>query len=131
MKRDNESLLEHAEQVAFRAHAPYSNFRVGAVAVLSDGSTYEGCNVENAAYGASICAEVNAITNAVTSGATEIDTVAVVCLDGGQCTPCGNCRQVMREFGVRSIIMRESSGSPVEVSLEDLLPRSFGPEALR
>jgi len=130
MTTDNESLLGQAERVAALAHAPYSNFRVGAVVVLPDGSTYDGCNVENAAYGASVCAEVNAITNAVANGATEIATVAVVCLDGGQCTPCGNCRQVMREFGVRSIVLRDTGGSPLEMSLEDLLPRSFGPEAL-
>jgi cytidine deaminase len=131
MTKDNESLLGQAERVAALAHAPYSNFRVGAVVVLPDGSTYEGCNVENAAYGSSVCAEVNAITSAVAGGATAIDTVAVICLDGGQCTPCGGCRQVMREFGVRSVVLREANGSPVEISLEDLLPRSFGPEALR
>ncbi len=130
MTRDTSSLLEQAERIAAKAHAPYSNFRVGAVVVLADGSTYEGCNVENAAYGASVCAEVNAITTAVASGATHIDTVAVVCLDGAPCVPCGNCRQVMREFGVRTVIMRDETGSPIESSLDDLLPRSFGPEAL-
>ncbi|MCL1600398.1 MAG: cytidine deaminase, partial [Actinomycetia bacterium] len=102
----------------------------GAVVVLPDGSTVEGCNVENAAYGASVCAEVNAITTAVAAGATRIDTVAVVCLDGALCTPCGNCRQVMREFGVRRILMRDVDGTPVEFSLEELLPESFGPESL-
>ena len=131
MTANKETLLGQAERAAAKAHAPYSNFRVGAVVVLDDGSTFEGCNVENAAYGASVCAEANAITSAVASGATAVDTVAVVCLDGGLCTPCGNCRQIMREFGVRKVVMREASGSPIEVSLEDLLPRSFGPEALR
>lgn len=127
---DTKTLLEEAARIAHKAHVPYSHFRVGAVVVLPDGSTYEGCNVENAAYGASVCAEVNAITTAVANGATEIDSVAVVCLDGAPCTPCGNCRQVMREFGVRRVIMRDADGSPIELSLEDLLGHSFGPEAL-
>ena len=124
------SLLEQAEEIAERAHVPYSHFRVGAVVVLRDGSIHVGCNVENAAYGASVCAEVNAITTAVASGATQIDTIAVVCLDGAPCTPCGNCRQVMREFGVQRILMRDGSGEPIEFSLDELLPMSFGPEAL-
>lgn len=130
MTNDAASLLEQAESIAARAHVPYSLFRVGAIVVLPDGSTYAGCNVENAAYGASVCAEVNAITTAIANGATEIDTVAVVCLDGSPCTPCGNCRQVMREFGVRRIVIRDGEGSPVELALSDLLPMSFGPEAL-
>lgn len=131
MTDSDRSLLEQAELIAAKAHAPYSRFRVGAVAVLPDGSTVDGCNVENAAYGVSVCAEVNAITTAVAGGATQIDTVAVVCLDGAPCTPCGGCRQVMREFGVRRILMRDGDGSPVEFSLDELLPQSFGPEALK
>ena len=127
---DNASLLERAESIAAKAHVPYSHFRVGAAVVLPDGSIYEGCNVENAAYGASVCAEVNAITTAVASGAVQIDTIAVVCLDGAPCTPCGNCRQVMREFGIKRILMRDADGSPIEFTLADLLPMSFGPEAL-
>ncbi len=130
MTDSDRSLLEQAELIAARAHVPYSRFRVGAVVVLPDGSTVEGCNVENAAYGASVCAEVNAITTAVALGATQIDTVAVVSLDAAPCTPCGGCRQVMREFGVRRILMRDADGTPVEFSLDELLPESFGPESL-
>ncbi len=130
MTHDPASLLDHAERVAATAHAPYSSFRVGAVAVSADGSLFTGCNVENAAYGASVCAEVNAITTAVANGVTQIDTIAVVCLDGVSCTPCGNCRQVMREFGVKRILLRDSDGAPVECTLTDLLPHSFGPDSL-
>lgn len=130
MTLDAESLLAQAERIAATAYAPYSRFRVGAVVVLPDGSIFAGCNVENAAYGASVCAEVNAITTAVAKGATEIDTIAIVCLDGAPCTPCGNCRQVMREFGVKSVLLRDSSGGAVELTVDDLLPMSFGPEAL-
>jgi cytidine deaminase len=130
MKDNDSSLLAQAERIAGNAHAPYSSFRVGAAVLLPDGSVFEGCNVENAAYGASVCAEENAITTAVASGATEIDTVAVISLDGAPCTPCGNCRQVMREFGVRRVLLRDEDGSAVEFTLEELLPSSFGPEAL-
>lgn len=127
---DTSSLLDRAERIAARAHAPYSHFRVGAVVVLADGSIYEGCNVENAAYGASVCAEVNAITTAIADGATQIDTVAVVGLAGSLCTPCGSCRQVMREFSVQTVLMRDDNGAPVEIPLDELLPMSFGPEDL-
>lgn len=130
MTTDTDSLLEQAERIASKAHVPYSQFRVGAVVVLPDGSTYEGCNVENAAYGASVCAEVNAITTAVASGASKIDIVAVVGLDSDPCPPCGGCRQVMREFGIRTVIMRNEDGSAIEMSLDELLPHSFGPEDL-
>lgn len=130
MTTEQESLLAQAERIAAKAHAPYSLFRVGAVVVLEDGTSFEGCNVENAAYGASVCAEVNAITTAVAAGASRIETIAIVCLDGAPCTPCGNCRQVMREFGVKHILMRAEDGSPIDLALTDLLPDSFGPEAL-
>ena len=99
--------------------------------MATDGTEYLGCNVENAAYGASICAEANAITNAAADGIRAIDTVAVTCLDGDACSPCGNCRPVMREFGVRRVILTDESGDPVEYTLDDLLPRSFGPDDLQ
>ncbi len=128
--KEDRLLLERAERVAAKAYAPYSQFRVGAVVVLPDGSIFEGCNVENAAYGASVCAEVNAITTAATNGATKIEAVAVICLDEAPCPPCGGCRQVMREFSVERIVMRDKEGLPVVFTLSDLLPMSFGPEAL-
>ena len=123
-------LLNRAAGVAEHSYAPYSHFRVGAVVVTNDGNVVTGANIENAAFGASICAEANAITNAISAGAKSIDTVAVVCLDGAPCTPCGNCRQIMREFGVDRIILRSEGGDPLVLTLEDLLPMSFGPEAL-
>lgn len=123
-------LLDMAAEAASRSYSPYSSFRVGAVAVAAGGEMYTGANVENAAYGASICAEANAITTAAAAGVRDIGTVAVVCLDGPLCTPCGNCRQIMREFGVNEVILRNADGSPEVVTLEDLLPKSFGPEAL-
>lgn len=124
-----EALLELAADAATRAYVPYSSFRVGAVAVDDDGNTHCGANIENAAYPATICAEANAITTAVATGTRRITTVAVVCLDGDLCTPCGNCRQIMREFGVETVILCNADGKAVVMTLEDLLPISFGPEA--
>ncbi len=123
-------LITEAADAAENSYSPYSQFRVGAVAVAADGSEYRGCNIENAAYGASICAEANAISTAAAHGVREIHTVAVTCLDGEGCTPCGNCRQIMREFGVQRVILTTKDGTAVEHQFEDLLPMSFGPEDL-
>ena len=123
-------LIADAREAAANSYSPYSRYRVGAVVVSPDGDEYRGCNVENAAYGASICAEANAITTAAAHGVRAVDTVAVTCLDGDACSPCGNCRQIMREFNVRRVILTDEAGEPVEYALTDLLPRSFGPEDL-
>lgn len=123
-------LVSEARRAAENSYSPYSHFRVGAVVIAADGSEYTGCNVENAAYGASICAEANAIATAAANGVREIEILAVTCLDDEGCAPCGNCRQVMREFDVQRVILTDESGAPVEYTLDELLPRSFGPEDL-
>lgn len=122
-------LIDLAAEAAAGAYAPYSRFRVGAAIVTDRGDIVTGANIENAAFGATVCAETNAITTAVAAGALRIATVAVVCLDGDPCTPCGNCRQVMREFGVERVVLRHGDGGTRSVPLERLLPESFGPEA--
>ena len=127
----NEELLAEAAAVAEQAYAPYSSFRVGAVAVAADGSRHLGANVENAAYGSTLCAEANALGSAVTAGHPTIDTVAVVGIDAdGECYPCGNCRQLMRELGVRTVVVRDPDGSARQHTLAELMPHSFGPESL-
>jgi cytidine deaminase len=126
----DEELLVLAADAAEGSYSPYSHFRVGAAIVTGEGKLVTGANVENAAFGASICAEANAITSAIADGAKSVSKVAVVCLDGEPCTPCGNCRQIMREFGVERIVLRTTDGAALPVSLQDLLPMSFGPEAL-
>lgn len=124
-------LLAEAAEAAKAAYSPYSNFRVGAVAVTSDGSRFLGVNVENAAHGSTQCAEASAIANAVTAGHTDITTVAVVGLDAqGECYPCGNCRQIMRELGINAIIVRTPEGEARQHTLEELMPHSFGPDSL-
>lgn len=127
MKQD---LYEQAREAAGRAYAPYSRFRVGAVVVADDGRVFAGCNVENAAYGSGICAEGNAISSAAAAGVRKIDTVAIACLDAGECYPCGNCRQLMREFSVETVVVQDGAGSLRSHSLEEILPHSFGPESL-
>lgn len=123
MKTDE--LIAQAREAAERAYAPFSRFRVGAVVVAADGTRYAGANVENSAYGSSICAEANAISTAVAAGARRLDTVAVACIDaraGGY--PCGNCLQLMCEFGVSRVIVDDPAG-PIEHSLDELLPHGF------
>lgn len=124
-------LLARAQSVAERSYSPYSSFRVGAVVVAADGAEYEGVNVENAAYGSAICAEASAIAAAATAGARTIRTVAVAGLDAEECYPCGNCRQLMREFSVDEVVVQDPGGGPRVHMLEELLPHSFGPENLR
>jgi len=130
MTMSDAELLDLAQAAAERSYSPYSHFRVGAAIVTSSGDVFEGANIENAAFGATVCAETNAITTAAAAGARAIDTVAVSCLDGEPCTPCGDCRQVMREFGVKRVVMRDGSGRERTMTLDELLPASFGPEAL-
>ena len=98
-----ESLLVRARRAAERAHCPYSNFRVGAAVRCDDGTVIDGCNVENASYGLSICAERVALFSAISQGKKPIE-LAVSCIDAqsdaatGSCMPCGACRQVMQEL---------------------------------
>jgi cytidine deaminase len=127
--RDWTDLIERACRIAERAHAPYSNFRVGTVVIADDGSEYAGCNVENAAYGSSICAEANAIATAITEGRRKIDTVVVASPDDDDpLYPCGNCRQLMKEFDVERVIVQDGRGGWLEHRFDDLFPYSFGPE---
>lgn len=133
---DTATLLDAARQAASHAYAPYSSFPVGAAFVTADGHLYTGCNVENASYGLTLCAERNAATSMVAdtnpSGdeSRTIDTIAIVGLKASPCWPCGACRQVLREFGCSRVIVEDEDGQPVSLTLEELLPHSFGPEHL-
>ncbi|WP_124039355.1 cytidine deaminase [Neoactinobaculum massilliense] len=126
------NLLSRARAAAHHAYVPYSHFAVGAAVRTTTGDIFIGCNVENAALGETICAERNAVTTAVAQLGPEmrVDTIAIVGLGAAPCWPCGACRQVLREFGVRRVLVENEKGQPAELSLEDLLPRSFGPDAL-
>lgn len=123
--------IEEARLASLRAYAPYSNLRVGAAALTEAGVIYAGCNVENASYGLSMCAERNAVAGMVVADdRNKIRLVAVVSPDSAPCFPCGACRQVLREFGCEEVIVLDSSGSPQSYLLDALLPHAFGPEDL-
>lgn len=124
-----------AEALAARddAYAPYSRFRVGAALLAEDGTIQRGVNVENAAYPAGLCAERSAIAAAVSAGKRRFTAIAVAGPGGVAVTPCGICRQVLREFSPDRrlrVITRDAAGAMVVRRIEDLLPDSFGPEAL-
>jgi len=123
--------IEAAYVTSFRAYAPYSNFRVGAAALTDAGAIYAGCNVENASYGLSMCAERNAVATMVAADdRNKIRLVAVVSPDSAPCFPCGACRQVLREFGCEEVIVLDSSGNPRTYPLNALLPHAFRLENL-
>jgi cytidine deaminase len=128
---DLQTAVETARAAAERAYAPYSNFRVGAAILTEDGALHAGCNVENASYGLSICAERNAAATMVLADPEdrEIRLVAVYSPDASPCFPCGACRQVLREFGCKDVVVEDASG-PRRYPFEEILPNSFGPEHL-
>jgi cytidine deaminase len=111
------------------SYSPYSHYKVGAAMLTKSGKIYTGCNIENAAYTPSVCAERTAIFKAVTEGELEFEAIAVVTINGG--APCGVCRQVMREFAPDiTVIIGSIEGDRRVLRLADLLPDSFGPENL-
>ena len=125
-----EALLAAAREVRRQAYAPYSNFLVGAAVLTADGEIFNGVNVENASYGLTVCAERNAIGAMIAAGERQIAAVAVASENG--VTPCGACRQVLREFGgdVPVWIIDDTSGVVRETTLGELLPDSFTGEQL-
>lgn len=131
-KENIESLKTEAVQYAERAYAAYSHFKVGAAVLAEDGLIYGGCNIENAAYPSSICAERVAIFKAVSAGNRRILALAVSTPNAG--SPCGECRQVMREFASDEMpiyILDHQANLAVQMSFAELLPRSFGPQDLK
>ena len=130
-------LLTEAKLARDRAYTPYSGCRVGAALLSRSGTITHGCNIENAAYGPTVCAERVAVFKAVSEG--ERDFIAIAVVGGkwqetsGQFPPCGVCRQVLREFcrpEELHVILEEADGSPLILTLADLLPYSFGPDYL-
>jgi cytidine deaminase len=120
-------LLQSARKVMKNAHAPYSKFRVGAAVLLSNGKIFSGCNVENASYGMTNCAERTAIFSAVAhlGPKIEIQAVSVVNDDGVPCSPCGACRQVIYEFGPNATIFFQGKSGPKQAHITELLPEGF------
>lgn len=121
-----EMLLQRARSVASRAYVPYSGFHVGAALLTADGSVILGCNVENASYGVTLCAERNAIGSMIALG--RLDPVAIAIVGGNSgapCPPCGACRQVFAEFNPDMLVVLESPNKALIMRASDLLPLSF------
>lgn len=121
------ALIELANEARRRAYAPYSNYQVGAALRTKSGRLFTGCNIENAAYPTSICAERVAVFKAVSEGEREFEVIAVVTSNGG--SPCGGCRQVLAEFGLDTLVLiADSQGQLVqETTVAGLLPGAFQP----
>ena len=126
-------LLTAAREAAETAYAPYSSFPVGAAVLTADGTVFQGCNVENASFPLTVCAERVAVGTAVAAGHREIVAVAVTAPKVASVTPCGACRQVLNEFKPRGrdmTVILEGEEGPDILPLAALLPRSFGPADL-
>ena len=127
-----EELKAAAVVMLDRAYCPYSHFPVGAALECGDGTVFTGCNIENAAYGATICAERAAVTKAVGEGHRDFVRIVIAGRSRDFCVPCGTCRQVLREFAPgMEVICLNGAGEELRLTLEDLLPHSFGPEHLQ
>ena len=121
------------QEAIARAHAPYSRFPVAAVARGVSGAYYSGVNVENAAYPQGWCAEASAVSAMVLAGETELEEIAVMATGDAICTPCGGCRQKIREFAGNKtrILCYGPEGLRATYTLDELLPHSFGPDHLK
>ena len=136
---DDKQLVELAFEARVRAYTPYSNWTVGAALLCADGTVYQGCNIENAAFGPSNCAERTAFFRAVYDGKRDFEAIAVVGGPSGRearefCAPCGVCRQVMQEFcdpDSFRIVMGRSDGRMRTYLLGELLPEGFGPNSMK
>jgi len=120
-------LLSAAREAAGKAYVPYSRYPVGAAALTADGRTVTGCNVENASYGLTLCAECGLVSALVASGGGRLAAFTCVNGAGDVITPCGRCRQLLLEHGGKTLLMLTPAG---EMRLADMLPQSFGPDDL-
>ena len=127
------ALINAAQAVRAHAHAPYSRFAVGAAVLDEQGRIHAGCNVENAAYPQGWCAEASALAVMVAAGGKQVLAVAVCAVADEPVTPCGGCRQKLREFAAADCVVwaADMTGSRAAFTLGDLLPHSFGPVHLR
>ena len=124
-------LIQTAVKMLDMAYIPYSHFPVGAALECDDGTVYTGCNIENAAFPCTICAERTAMFKAISEGNTRFKRIVVAGRSEDFCVPCGSCRQVMREFAPElEVICLNGKGEARHFALKELLPESFGPEYL-
>ena len=125
-KKMIETLIAQAISMTKRSYAPYSKFQVGAALLAKDGTVFKGCNIENASYGATNCAERTAIFKAVSEGVKEFEKIAVVASSGDYASPCGICRQVLFEFMPDGeVILDSDEKGMVTYTVRELLPMGF------
>ena len=122
---DWEALRREARRMTGQAYAPYSDVRVGACALTADGRRVRGCNVENASFGLTLCAECGVVSDLAAGGGGRLVAIAIVAGDGAPIAPCGRCRQLLHEHGGAELLV-DCPGGPAR--LGDLLPDAFGPE---
>ncbi len=123
---NDRELLRIAKEASLNAYVPYSGFPVGAALECDDGTVYTGCNVENAAYGDTICAERTAVVKAVSDGRRSFTRIAIYGEGQGYCMPCGSCRQVLAEFSPEiEVLCAKAGGSYVSYPLTRLMPYTF------
>jgi len=127
-----DDMVAKAKQAYKNSYSPYSNFAVGACIRTDDDRLFVGTNVENAAYGSSLCAEMSAISAMITNGGRKIKEVVIVVPDEKLCAPCGNCRQRIYEFGSPDtrVHLYNAAGEHNTLTLNELLPFAFGPDNL-
>ena len=126
---NDQQLVALAHKARKNAYAPYSHYDVGAALLTASGQVFTGCNVENAVYPMCLCAERTAVVKAVSEGQREFAVIAIATRNGG--SPCGACRQVLREFAPHiRILLTDDAGTVRQYKLDQLLPDSFGPESL-
>ncbi|MDD4843999.1 MAG: cytidine deaminase [Anaerotignum sp.] len=129
---ENQELIVLAKEAMEKAYAPYSKFKVGAALLAKDGTVFFGCNVENASFGATICAERTAVTKAISEGVREFEKIAVVASSGDYAAPCGICRQVLYEFMPEGEVILDSDAEGMKVmKLKELLPMGFRGEDIK
>lgn len=127
-----QELIQAALKVREHAYAPYSGFKVGAAILAEDGEIYTGCNVENASYGLTVCAERVAVNKAISAGVRDFQGIAIVTDVRKPASPCGACRQVLAEFSPQMpVYLANLQGKVCKLSLEELLPDAFTPQRLR
>jgi len=133
LKIDRKALLELARTAKENAYAPYSGYKVGAALLDRKGGIWLGCNVENAAYGCTICAERTALLKAVSEGVRDFVAIAVVGGNGaGPAEPCGQCRQTLVEFSPgMEVVLEDGQGGAIYHKLDEMLPWHFGPMRLK
>ena len=130
MKKIYQELLEEAKNASLNTYSPYSNFPVGACVLYESGNKYAGCNVENASYGLTLCAERNAISTAIANNEkSKIKAIAIYSPKQTKCMPCGACRQWLSEFASENnqtnIILEDDNNEPLVFSLEEIFPSGF------